>query len=341
MKIKLTDAQFEGLKHLREELVKFNELAQSGQFTTKRKTMGELQTLIDNADSFLEALKGNKNAVPARKTSRYILNVLKGIQSGIDDGSVGTKTFKANIDKLISDAIEGNKQTVSGIDTQLDAAADSSDEDVNPNASRHDNFEQRLDAASGEHKKLLNKYASHVSRVPAKLRHSFDIIQMPIVAVFEDYNLLAPQNLKKLGIKHKSLEGLFSVLEDQILLVFDKNDATTYKKMSKTGRESVRKAGSGLQVVAERSGRRQGERQKLIQNYINHTLDELINPRSRVKYSLVSVQFHTSHKNRDIMFAWIMDQDTLRRLHRITTDNQGIRGSWGFPWDFDSVVEVV
>lgn len=269
------------------------------------------------------------------KLLKHIANVVIGLHDGLESKDVGVKEYRATLALLVRTAITGQRASaVLPLDAQIKSAETLTKHKANqPELSKTDVREQRLDHMQDEHKEMMRVYGKNLAKLPAKLRTSYDVIEMPVVPMFEDFNIVTDKALDGLGLKYKSFDGLFHVIENQILLVFRKDEATTYTATTKGGKERTKQAGSGTQVKADRTARKQNIRQNIIQDNLNNIIENEINPATHKEYALVSVFFPTSPKNKDIMFAWIMPKDKLRRFMRNANDNSGMRGKWGFPWD--------
>ena len=325
------------MRTLRETVVALEERSRTSRLSKKRhevlNSISEVSEAVADVRAVMVSVRVRDPVI--NKLLKYISNVAISMHDGVEDKSMGKAGLKSTLALLVRTAIKGEKTSaVIALDTQIKAASEMvTHKAVAPELSKTDVREQRLDHMQDEHKEMMRVYSKHLAKLPAKLRTSYDVMEMPVVPMFEDFNIVTDKALDGLGIKYKSFDGLFHVLEKQILLVFRKEEATTYTTTTKGGKLRTKQAGSGTKVKADRTARKQNIRQNIIQDNLNNILENEINPAMHKEYALVSVFFPTSPKNKNIMFAWIMPKDKLRRFMRNANDNSGMRGKWGFPWD--------
>lgn len=337
-KPKITKAVLQLVHQLREDLAELEINSKNGKLKKREAVLVAVGDVLHLIAEIRGKIKGNNYATDLRATLKHVTNVLNGTHDGIEDKTMGIKSFRSTIHELNLKVIKGGNSKLVPLSKQIKAGA----EKVVPSAvdgkTKTDVREEKLESRVGEHRRMMRIFEKYQAKLPATLRTSYDVISMPVVPVFDDFNIVTDKSLSALHIKHKSFEGLFHVLEEQQLLVFRKDEATTYTATMKSGKTRVKQAGSGTKVKSDRAVGKQTARQKLIQNHITDIIANEINPALHVEYTLVSVHFPTSPKNKNIMFAWIMRKDKLKQLERAANENNGLRGNWGFPWDFEKTM---
>lgn len=169
--------------------------------------------------------------------------------------------------------------------------------------------EQESDAKA---KVKLSKYSRYSRKLPRNVK-MFDVVEVPIVPIFKDFNLMSEKTLNKTSIKYTKLGQHLTVFENQIILAFNRSAITKGRNTPKSRQAQARLSGEYDKFVME--------------------LIDTINERSTVKYTLASKKYLVSRSNKNIMFVWLMPVNQMARLRQSANDSKGIElESWDFPW---------
>ena len=173
----------------------------------------------------------------------------------------------------------------------------------------------------------LNKFRE---AMPSSLKshnsdHSFTMVRMPIVPLFDQWNVTPGNFLKKLGIPHIPLSG-YMIFQDQLLLIVSKSSAM---KAS----QGIKKRASSKPATEKKMRMLDFNREaQKVTDYANVILS-IINEKSQSNtYSIVSDKFVSNPKNQDLVCFWVMGTKKLSALIRAVGFGSSKVKSWGFPW---------
>lgn len=157
--------------------------------------------------------------------------------------------------------------------------------------------------------------------------HTFTMVKMPIVPLFDQWNLTQGNFLTKLGIPHLPLSG-YMIFKDQLLLVVSKSAA-----LKAAAATSAKKRKSSVPATDKKMRMLDFTREaQKVTDYANVILSIVNEKSSSNTYSIVSDKFVSNPKNQDLVCFWIMGTKKLSALIRSAGFGSSKVKSWGFPW---------
>ncbi len=178
---------------------------------------------------------------------------------------------------------------------------------------------QREEIADAEVRAKLAQYKKEITAVMPRKVSLFTILTVPILPIFEDFNMSSTKVMTKLAVPHSMINGT-AILEKQLVLAFSKKGIAHVLGQTKL-----------LKVPVTRKA--QTLRDSVLRQFVEKAL-ELINERSITSYSVVSEKLTQHPANKDVLFCWIAPTTQILKLQQIAKTSKGMKmRDWGFPTD--------
>jgi len=157
--------------------------------------------------------------------------------------------------------------------------------------------------------------------------HPFTMVRMPLVPLFDQWNLTQSNFLTKLGIPHIPLSG-YMIFREQLLLVVSKSAAFSAAQQSAAHKRQSSKPAAAKKMRMLDFTR---EAQK-VTDYANVILSIVNEKSSSNTFTIVSDKYVSNPKNQDLVCFWVMGTKKLSALIRSAGFGSSKVKSWGFPW---------
>jgi hypothetical protein len=166
-------------------------------------------------------------------------------------------------------------------------------------------------ATNVQHVNTRNNWSRERSTLPRQPpRGPYDVIRLPVVAVFENYKAGEVKALEKAGFDVVPEESA-AVILNQLVLVFDK------RKVDKTAPTNT-KSRDKLYNIQRNS----------VARHAQSLLDDLGELSNR-SYALMGLNASLSERNPNLAMFWFVPEKQRARLERIAPAKVD---QWGFPW---------
>ena len=207
-------------------------------------------------------------------------------------------------------------------------------------------------------KARLEHVASLKTKLPLKLKGSFQLLKFPVVPIFNSSilsgrkptgrsslvrNFSNPRLLQSLGISHIMVQD-YLILEDQFVLAVNlkemKDFVSSEHSMSDSEYSAKLKDYKAQYAALQRKGMEKQEITNSLKRPKKSVVEaspvdfaksilEALNEKSPSKYTLVTDQVLVNPRNADILFFWVIPRKTLTAL---ISKGWSKVVQWGFPW---------
>lgn len=319
-----------------------------------------------------DMVKANLKALAYFKTQAGRIDKLfVGLENGLRTKQIGSKTalraaLKESFKPLVDDIVNHAKKfDVDSSEHNIDTLTDLIKANTTTSTVAH-MIQKAVDAKESDSTKTVDKehekqvrdslqsYRKAANSLPSSLKGAlFTVVRLPVVPSM-DFSLLSEKVLRTSGVEYSTIDrDAFVVFEDQVLLAFDFDAATTEESGKRSAPSSATfknkrepvlgkdgkpmfdadgKAVTKAVRVANKTSlkaRQLSAKHNELQEEFVLSIVEQINKRFPEKFTLMSQHFEFHPQNGKIAFAWLMPT----RSHRVfqTLGNLS-KVSWGFPW---------
>jgi hypothetical protein len=293
------------------------------QLKNRKDVLIELQKQEAALSQVIQKLHSDykRKFVQTRKTLQILLNMVQGLISGLESKDLirsdFLKVLKVMAEKHIPAAFNNStKESEKEVDIES-VESKISEEDrerLRAMVSESDDWQNALKEIQDwikswvKPKLQLGENAEEVVRVlesvkdarkklPIKLSQPFQMVKVPIIPIFGNYQLNNAETFKKLGIQFIPLEG-YGMLMDQMLLAVSK------KVAARAGVNPIDIATEAIQ---------------------------LLNDKGNIDYSVVTDRSVTNPRNTDIQLFWVLPSDKVTKLIGLS-GRKGLGVKWGLPF---------
>jgi len=229
---------------------------------------------VESIESFLSATGKTPSISGIRKKLKNTLNVVKGIQDGVQSKELKFAQMKIMVSGKLTEFID-DAQTLhtNYLNHQKLIAESNSGKGSEELADLLDkNRQERDQERSGDTKDLFQRYRSkYLNKIPSKLRNpgGIQVIELPVMSQFEQAAFMRSNTLQKLGIPFNRISSgkdyagatAMVVFENQNLLMFSKKAAMElaqeefdeYKETSDSKKNGTMRRNLNRQIKAKQS----------------------------------------------------------------------------------------
>lgn len=289
-------------------------------------TLTELSTSVSSAVTHLGENEKRK-FIEVRKNLKAVSNIVEGILEGLASGDLNKTQFKSTINTLrvkfypkvctsLSVEIERAEAAAS---SQPAIVLDDKQKALKAELAEASDYKEALNVVKRNIKEAekrpsaepaseitdlatatqLHDLAQARNLLPVRLKTDFQIVRMPIVPIFSNYQMNNSATFAKLGVKHLLIEG-YAVLLDQLLVAVSSTKASRSGLTTKAFAESV---------------------------------VSLLNERGNTEYDFVSDNSIPNPRNTDIELFWILSRPKMSALMRIAMSGRKANTvKWGLPF---------
>ena len=285
------------------------------------KSLGDLKTSLSQVLAHLHANEQRKY-IQVRKGLKAVHNLVDGALEGVSSKELTPRDFRGILSTLqtrfypmvcsslsseiekaerqsakpLSDAQEAARQEIAesaDIDDALKVVQKAVKEAEHVNPSDHELTGDDLATI-----KQLRDLAAMRSNLPIRVKTDFQMVRMPVIPIFSNYQMNSAETFAKLGIRHVLVEGYAILLNQVIIAVSEKRAASSGLKPKDLAEAAV----------------------------------AVINERSTIEYEFVSPDSHKNPRNADIHLFWLMPRQKMAALMRIAlTGRKASTLQWNFP----------
>jgi hypothetical protein len=285
-----------------------------------------LTNLKESVSTTLSHLTDNEKRkfIDVRKNLKAVFNIIDGTLEGLSSGDMSRSEFRGTLNTLRTrfypnvcsslsveiEKEEANKAKAVVLSAEQESlkAALSKSADMKEALTVVKQAVKTQDATSGPPTgeitdvatvTQLHGLAQMREKLPTTFKTDFQLIRMPIVPIFSNYQMNNPKTFKDLGIEHVLIEG-YAVLLDQVLV------AISEAKAKRVGLTPLAYAESVVSLVNEKSGR---------------------------DYEFVSDQPVGNPRKADIQMYWVLPKPKMSALMRIALSGRNASTvKWGLPF---------
>ena len=265
-------------------------------FKSRAVMLEATASTVDSIETFLTATGKEPSISGIRKKLKNTLNVVKGIQDGVQAKELKFAQMKVMVSGKLTEFLDDTITLQGNLKNQQALQFQSAGNSVEL-ADLHDQQRQAKDADHATNTKdLFQKYRSkYLNKIPARLKNpgGIQVIELPIIAQFEQAAFMRSTTLQKLGIPFNRISSGKDYAGAAAMVVFEKQNLLMFSKSA-----AMDLAREEFEEVKESSDSKK-----------NSTMRRNLNRQIKQKQSQIAQLFNKKTKDQQAKFIERMESE--------------------------------